>query len=85
MVALGFLLLVFGIVGSIFYGQYKQYKALLAEKEELVQELKEVEGENEKLQGDVNFSNTQEFIEYMARQLLGWVKPGEVKYVNQGD
>jgi cell division protein FtsB len=54
---------------------------LQEQKEILAGQLGEIQEENEKLKEEISFSNTPDFIERMARTILGWVKPGEIKYV----
>lgn len=43
------------------------------------EELKKVKENNEKLKEEVNLSKTDAYIEKMARERLGMVKPGEKK------
>lgn len=71
---------VFGI-SILFMNQYSQYKALCAERDQIAAKLSNVQGEQETLKEEVLFTKTQDFIERMARELLGWVKPGEIKFV----
>lgn len=35
----------------------------------------------DKLTDEVEYTNTKEFVEYMARKLLGWINPSDKKYI----
>ena len=52
-----------------------QQKALLEEQKQ------NLELTQERLAEEVEYTNTKEFIEYMARKLLGWINPTDKKYV----
>ncbi len=71
-------------VGYQFFYQWTNLRALKAQKAELQKELAVVEQKNDDLQKDIDASNTDGFVERMARELLGWVKPGEIKIVGEG-
>lgn len=50
-----------------------------------VQKLESIQHENEKLSKEIETANTDAYIEKMAREQLGLVKPGEVIYINQSE
>ncbi len=70
-------------VGYQFFYQWTNLRALKAQKAELQDTLAVVEEKNDDLQKDIDASNTDSFVERMARELLGWVKPGEKKIVGK--
>jgi cell division protein FtsB len=80
-------IIVLAVLGVIAYGVFmfvrclNQLTYLQEQKEILAGQLGEIQEENEKLKEEISFSNTPDFIERMARTILGWVKPGEIKYV----
>jgi cell division protein FtsB len=47
-------------------------------------QLGDVNDKNAALQKNIDESGTDSFIERLARELLGWVKPGEIKIVEEG-
>lgn len=70
-------------VGYQFVSQWMTLRELNVEKATLMAQLDSIDGKNEQLKKDIEESNTDSFIERMARELLGWVKPGEIKIVDQ--
>ena len=69
--------------GAIFFKHYKQYHELCQQEKEMATQLEELKNESEQLKVDIAFTQTNEYVERKARELLGWVKPGEVKYVEK--
>jgi len=51
------------------------------QKEVLAEQKEDLEMTSERLQEEVEFTSTKEFIEYMARKLLGWINPSDTKYI----
>lgn len=68
-------------VGFVFLKHWKNLQALQAQRDALAQQLDDLQEENEALRREIDFSKTPDFIERMAREILGWVKPGEIKFV----
>lgn len=56
---------------------------LKAEQTALSEQLDSVNDKNAALQKEIDESGTDSFIERLARELLGWVKPGEIKIVEE--
>ncbi len=71
--------------GFVFARNLKTYNSLKGQLENANEELYEVQQENEQLEQEVEYTKTDDFIVQKARELLGYVKPGEVKYVDGND
>jgi cell division protein FtsB len=71
--------------GFVFARNYKTYVSLQDQLVETSEELYDVQEENEQLKQEVEYTKTDDYIVQKARELLGYVKPGEVKYVEGGD
>jgi cell division protein FtsB len=80
---LGVLLVLATFVGYQFVSQWTILQALNAEKATKQQLLDTKTSQNEALQKDLDDSSTDSFVERMAREILGWVKPGEIKIVDK--
>ena len=78
------LVLLVAFVGYQFVNQWLSLRALNAEKAVLQSRIDTVTQKNEGLKEDIKQSSSDSFIERMARELLGWVKPGEIKIVDKG-
>ena len=70
-------------VGYQFVSQWLSYRALNAELAVLNTRIADVQKNNEQKIEDIKQSTSNGFIERMARELLGWVKPGEIKIVDK--
>ncbi|MDD4796206.1 MAG: septum formation initiator family protein [Eubacteriales bacterium] len=68
-------------VGYLFVRHFLQLRTLQAEQAQLTQQLESVNQANEDLENELQYAGTDSFIEQMAREILGWVKPGEHKFV----
>lgn len=68
-------------VGYLFVRHFLQLRTLQAEQTELTQQLDDLNQTNEDLANELEYAGTDSFIEQMAREILGWVKPGEHKFV----
>lgn len=62
-------------------GSLSKLKSLDNQKELLHEEKENLTLTSERLAEEVDHINTREFVEYMARKLLGWVKPTDTKYI----
>jgi cell division protein FtsB len=77
--ALGALMLVFiGLLVANFIGQIMQAAALEARREELAAEVAQMEADNATLRGAVEFSESDVYIERVAREQLGYAREGDV-------
>ena len=74
---------VVAFVGYQFVSQWVTLRNLNAQKATLTAQLNDLNGKNDGLKKDIEESTTDSFIERMARELLGWVKPGEYKIVDK--
>lgn len=76
--------LLFLLMGAAFLTQVVPYRQILDSQRQVNAaraELAGLEGENERLQADVAALGTSEEIEKLAREKLGYVRPGETAYV----
>ncbi len=83
LLVLAALISVSAFVGFLFFRDYQNLQTLNAEKAAITAELDSKTKDNEELQAKLNDSGSDSFVERMARELLGWVKPGEIKIVDK--
>ncbi len=76
-------LLLAGYMAYLFMGQWLLLKDLNTQKTKLQAQEAQLEKQNIALEQDIAFSKTDSFVERMARELLGWVKPGEIKIAEE--
>jgi cell division protein FtsB len=83
------MLVVLIVVPIVIYGIYvfgshiKSYNTLKQQRIIAQDKLAKAKHENEQLQQAVEYTKTDDFIAQKARELLGFVKPGEVKFVDK--
>lgn len=84
-----FFLLIFAAlflyVGVIAFSQWKEYRQIQQMKAAQEEKIREAERKIQSLKNTIEFANTPEFIESLAREKLGWVKKGETRYVLNQD
>jgi cell division protein FtsB len=76
--------LLFLLIGAAFLTQVVPYRQIIDAQRQVstaTQRLASLESENESLQSDLDALNTDEEIEKLAREKLGYVRPGETAYV----
>lgn len=76
--------LLFLLLGAAFLTQVVPYRQIIEAQRQVSSaeaQLASLEAENELLQADVAALNTDEEIEKLAREKLGYVRPGETAYV----
>lgn len=76
--------LLFLLLGAAFLTQVVPYRQIIEAQRQVSSaeaQLASLEAENELLQSDVTALNTDEEIEKLAREKLGYVQPGETAYV----
>ena len=76
--------LLFLLLGAAFITQVVPYRQIIESQRQVTsaqEELAALQVENEALQADVVALNTDEEIEKLAREKLGYVQPGETAYV----
>jgi|GEM_PF-4017707 len=69
------------ITGVAMASSFKQLDELNDQKSLLIDQKESLEMTGERLNEEVAYTNTKEFVEYMARKLLGWINPTDKKYV----
>lgn len=67
---------------GIAFQQIQMRHMLLKEKKEVALEVQRLEKEIDDLKEQVNKSSSLEFVERVAREEYGMIRPGEVIYVN---
>lgn len=80
--AIGTLLIL--LMGAAFLTQVVPYNQIIESRQQVAEartELAELEAENAELQADVAALHTDSEIERLAREKLGYVRPGETAYV----
>jgi cell division protein FtsL len=76
--------LLFLLIGAAFLTQVVPYRQILDSQRQVTDaqaRLSQLEEENEALQADVGALETDAEIERLAREKLGYVRPGETAYV----
>jgi cell division protein FtsB len=76
--------LLFLLLGAAFITQVVPYRQIIDSQRQVTaakERLTTLEAENGVLQSDVDALNTDEEIEKLAREKLGYVRPGETAYV----
>ena len=76
--------LLFLLLGAAFLTQVVPYRQIIEAQRQVSSaqaQLASLEADNELLQADVTALNTDEEIEKLAREKLGYVQPGETAYV----
>ncbi|MEX1377072.1 MAG: septum formation initiator family protein [Eubacteriales bacterium] len=69
------------ITGIAMAGSLKNLNELNDQKAALLEQKEDLEITSERLSQEVEYTNTKEFVEYMARKLLGWINPNDKKYI----
>lgn len=72
-------------VGFQFFREYQKLQSLKAEMAVVTAESDAKDQKTAELQAKIADSGSKSFIERMAREFLGWVKPGEIKIVDKDD
>jgi cell division protein DivIC len=78
-----FLSFLFLYIAIIYYNQNSMLKELEAKKEQNIVEIDKLKDEIEDLNSQIENSNSLEFIERIARDDLGMVKPREIIYIDK--
>lgn len=71
-------------IALIYYNQSKMLSELQAKKQVEIKEIEELESEIKELNREISNSDSLEFIEKIAREDLGMVKPREIIYIDKG-
>ena len=70
-------------VGYLFVRHSLQLRELRAHESEVQTQLDQLKQENSSLTKEVEYANTDSYIERVVREVLGWVKPGDIKFVDE--
>ena len=74
-----------GVVASNFFMQVNTYQDLKAQEEQLKQEIEEEKQKTIELETQREYYNSEAYVEKVAREQLGLIKPDEVLYINRAD
>lgn len=72
------------LMGAAFVTQVVPYNQIIESQRQVAEaraDLAELEAQNERLQADVEALHTDSEVERLAREKLGYVRPGETAYV----
>ncbi len=75
------LLVVLGFFAVTVLDQQARMNDMTTEEEALTRELEDLSTERDRLDRMIDYASTDAYIEQMARDLLGWVKKGETRFV----
>lgn len=78
---LSLLLLLAAWIGYAFYLQIHTVLSLRGEHRGLQAQIQTLQAQNQGLQHELSLAQDGEYLEYLARQWLGLVRKGEVKYI----
>lgn len=71
--------------GTVLIQQELKFHEQSALKAKLSKQIVETKDKNEELLRQIEYSKTDGYIEKIIREKLGWVKPGEIKFVQKKD
>ncbi len=76
-------LILFGYFSFILIEQEISLSRQRLEIERLTREIEAVEKQNTEIERMIEYTDTLEFIERAAREYFGWVKEGEIKFIEK--
>lgn len=79
------IIILLGVFSIAYVRQEITMKRLAGEIDLKHKQLEEAQNKNERLQEEVNQSNTDEYIEKLARERLGMIKEGEKVIINSDE
>ncbi|MGI6706057.1 MAG: FtsB family cell division protein [Clostridia bacterium] len=74
---------IFLYVGMVLVQQEFKMREQRQEKAALLQKIEETREINEELRYKLEYMETDEYVEKAARERLGWIKKGEIKFVEK--
>jgi len=77
------LFLIIGYFSVVFFKQELKIREQYDRADELRQQIAEVQEKNKELERLIQYTQSDEYIEKVARERLGWVKQGEIKFVEK--
>ncbi|MGI6113255.1 MAG: FtsB family cell division protein [Mahellales bacterium] len=75
------LLMIVLAVASTLITQELELNRLNKDKAEIISKINDLKDDNEYIQQQIDAADTDEFVENVAREKLGMVKQGEIKYM----
>lgn len=75
------LLVALGFFGMALMDQQARMNDMAKEEERLVEDVGSLATERDRLDRMIDYAATDAYVEQMARDVLGWVKPGETRFV----
>ena len=79
---MGLVLIVFAVVGVNQYEKQLSYKNQI---DELKIEISQAKSRSEELKSQSEYKESDEYLEKLARERLGMVKPNEIIYYDKGN
>ena len=79
---LGLILVLIGVASA---GVVRQYLSQRAEIDRLEREIRSIESDRARLEAEIDRLHDPEYLERLARECLGMVKPGEIRFVVPDD
>lgn len=76
-----FLAIAVGTIAYTVIDQESTLSALEQQERELTTLLEDMNTERDRLERMIDYAGTDAYVEQMARDVLGWVKDGETRYV----
>ncbi|MDR0841496.1 MAG: septum formation initiator family protein [Christensenellaceae bacterium] len=68
------------MVGMVLYSQQHKLRVIAAEQAELALQLQDRQTEKRRLEYMIEYAQSEEYLLQFAREKLGYVKPGDVKF-----
>ncbi len=84
-IRLGHLLILIAVIyiGSLFWNQHKLERRLTSKRDLIVMEIKALQEDIDEMNKEIEISDTLQFVEKIAREELGMVKPREIIYIDE--
>ncbi|NLO81689.1 MAG: septum formation initiator family protein [Clostridiales bacterium] len=76
-------MLVIGYFLVTYVQQELRIREQHAKMEHLKQQIEQVEELNAELERQIEYTKSEEYIEKVARECFGWVKKGEIKFIEK--
>lgn len=79
------LLVMLGFFAVTLLDQQARLNSLAEEEEQLTEYLSGLSLERDRLDRMIDYAGTDAYVEQMARDILGWVKEGEIRFTPPGN
>jgi len=70
-------------VGFVLFQQEMKLHEQAETKAALLQQIEEAKAQNQEIVRKIEYMKTDEYVEKVAREALGWVKEGEMKFMEK--